>query len=562
MSNISLLPLGGQDERGKNCFIIEINDSIFIFDAGIKVPINGKLGVSMVTPDFEYLASNSSKIKGIFIGYPYSNNYAGLPFLLQKINIKTPVFCSKIGKVVIDTYYEKAILKFPKPNVISVDEFQKMEFDDVTIIPFKICNSILDSLGWIIKTPDGSIIYVDDFMVNNDKTNIFEDHIEKINSITRGNNLALISAVGNVGNNKGFTTPNHKNYDYYDSIVSNTNGRVFVAINDQDAYTIINLANIAKARKRPFCVYGSTFMNVYSAAVKNHMINTKGLVCLKISEISNSSNAIVVISAMQDNLFKLLFNIVSGANNSIKLDFKDTFVLGTQLINGYEGHAARLMDELNRLDVNAITIPRTILPMSASNEDHKHLIDLLGPKYIFPIQGYYKYMVKYQSIVAQTRIKLDNVYYLDNGEKIDIINGEINNHKETIKLSENYIGNVGSIDVGTAVISERKQMADAGIVFLTIALDTNTMKFLNFLDIDTYGALTHDNNSKILLEEVVSIFKENITECIILEKGKNNKVDTKETKILLKKYFMKLFEKKFNKRPIVLPSIIEINNKV
>ena len=201
-------------------------------------------------------------------------------------------------------------------------------------------------------------------MVNNDKTNIFEDHIEKINSITRGNNLALISAVGNVGNNKGFTTPNHKNYDYYDSIVSNTNGRVFVAINDQDAYTIINLANIAKARKRPFCVYGSTFMNVYSAAVKNHMINTKGLVCLKISEISNSSNAIVVISAMQDNLFKLLFNIVSGANNSIKLDFKDTFVLGTQLINGYEGHAARLMDELNRLDVKHVEYLGVILKLA------------------------------------------------------------------------------------------------------------------------------------------------------------------------------------------------------
>lgn len=561
MSKISLMPLGGQDERGKNCFVIEIDDSIFVFDAGIKVPINGKLGVSMITPDFEYLSKNSSRIKGIFIGYPYSNNYAGLPFLLQKINVKTPVYCSKIGKIVIDTYYEKTTLKFPKPNVISVDEYQKIEFNDVTIIPFKICNSILDSLGWIIKTPDGSIIYVDDFMVNNDKTNIFEDHIEKINSITRGNNLALIPAVGNVGNFKSFTTPNHKNYDYYDSIISNTNGRVFVAINDQDAYTVINLANIAKAKKRPFCVYGSTFMNVFSGAIKNHMINTKGLVCLKISEIANSPNVIVVISAMQDNLFKLLFNIVSGGNNSIKLDSKDTFVLGTQLINGYEGHGARLMDELNRLDVNAHTIPRTILPMSASNEDHKHIIDLLSPKYIFPIQGYYKYMVKYEFVVAQTKIKLDHVYYLDNGEKIQINNGDINENKEIIKLSDNYIGNVGSIDVGTAVISERKQLAEAGIIFITIALDSSVDKILNFFQIDTYGALTNDNNSKILLEEVISQFKENITECIVFEKNKK-KIDNKETKILLKKIFTKMFEKKFNKRPIVLPSIIEINNKV
>lgn len=561
MSNINLLPLGGQDERGKNCFVIEIDDSIYVFDSGSKVPINGKLGICMITPDFEYLSKNASKIKGIFIGYPYSNNYAGLPFLLQKININTPIYCSKIGKIVIETYYEKNTIKFQKPNVIAVEEFQKLEFKNTTIVPFKICNSILDSLGWVIKTQDGSIIYIDDFMVNNDKTNIFEDHIEKINSITRGNNLALIPAVGNVGNFKSFTTPNHKNYDYYDSIISNTNGRVFVAINDQDAYTVINLANIAKSKKRPFCVYGSTFMNVFSGAVKNHMINTKGLVCLKISEIANSPNAIVVISAMQDNLFKLLFNIVSGNNNSIKLDFKDTFVLGTQLINGYEGHGARLMDELNRLDVNAFTIPRTILPMSASNEDHKHLIDLLSPKYIFPIQGYYKYMVKYQSVVSQTRVKLDQVYYLDNGEMISINNGEINPNKHEIKLTENYIGNVGSIDVGTAVISERKQLAEAGIVFITVAIDINSACFLNFFDIDSYGAITEDENSKNLLEEVITQFKENISDCIVLENNKK-KVDTKETKVLLKKLFTKMYEKKFNKRPIVLPTIIEINNKV
>lgn len=561
MSSINLLPLGGQDERGKNCFVIEIDDSIYVFDTGIKVPINGKLGVSMITPDFDYLSKNISKIKGIFIGYPYSNNYAGLPFLLQKININTPVYCSKIGKIVIDTYYEKNTIKFQKPNVIAIEEFQRLDFKNVTIIPFKICNSILDSLGWVIKTQDGSIIYIDDFMVNNDKTNIFEDHIEKINSITRGNNLALIPAVGNVGNFKSFTTPNHKNYDYYDSIISNTNGRVFVAINDQDAYTVINLANIAKSRKRPFCVYGNTFMNVFSGAVKNHMINTKGLVCLKISEISNSPNAIVVISAMQDNLFKLLFNIVSGGNNSIKLDMKDTFVLGTQLINGYEGHGARLMDELNRLDVNAHTIPRTILPMSASNEDHKHLIDLLGPKYIFPIQGYYKYMIKYQSVVSQTRVKLDQVYYLDNGEMITINNGEVNPNKHEIKLTENYIGNVGSIDVGTTVISERKQLAEAGIVFITVAIDINSSSFLNFFDIDSYGAITEDANSKSLLEEVIIQFKENISDCIVLDNNKK-KVDTKETKVLLKKIFTKMYEKKFNKRPIVLPSIIEINSKV
>ena len=560
MSNISCLPLGGQDERGKNCFIIKINNDIFVFDVGVKIPINGKLGVNMITPDFDYLANNANNVRGIFIGYPYSNNYAALPFLLKKINPNTPIYCSDVAKVIIETYYEKSTLKLNKPNINVVNEYNKLVFNNTTIIPFKICNSILNSLGWIIKTDDGSIIYLDDFMINNDKTLIFHDHIEKINHITNNKNLALIASTGNVGNYKGFTTPNHNNYQYYENIISNVNGRIFIALNDQDAYTIVNLANIAKTHKRPFCVYGSTFMNLFSYVVKNKMISPKGLMCIKISEIKNSPNAIVVISAIQDNLFKILFNIVNNQNQNITLNNTDTFILGVQLINGYEGHAARLMDELHRLDVNAYSLPRNILPMVASNEDHKYLIDLLNPKYIFPTQGYYKSIVKYQAVCTQTKVNYNNVIYLDNGEMIEINNGELNDKKTIIKLNENYVNNIGSIDVGNAVLNERKQMAEAGIIFLSIAIDVKNNKFLNYIDVESYGTLTNDEDSKKALDEIINQFKNNIYNNIVIDKIKN-KIDTKETKILIKKFFVKLFEKKFNKRPIILPTIIEINER-
>lgn len=43
MSDIKLIALGGVRENGKNLYVVEVNDSIFILDAGLKYPENEQL---------------------------------------------------------------------------------------------------------------------------------------------------------------------------------------------------------------------------------------------------------------------------------------------------------------------------------------------------------------------------------------------------------------------------------------------------------------------------------------------------------------------------------------
>ena len=64
MTNIKLTTLGGVRENGKNMYIAEINDSIFVLDAGLKYPENEQLGVDVVIPNMEYLFENSDRIAG------------------------------------------------------------------------------------------------------------------------------------------------------------------------------------------------------------------------------------------------------------------------------------------------------------------------------------------------------------------------------------------------------------------------------------------------------------------------------------------------------------------
>ena len=59
-----IIALGGVRENAKNLYIVEINDSIFILDAGLKYPENEQLGVDFVIPNLDYLIENRDRIKG------------------------------------------------------------------------------------------------------------------------------------------------------------------------------------------------------------------------------------------------------------------------------------------------------------------------------------------------------------------------------------------------------------------------------------------------------------------------------------------------------------------
>lgn len=558
MAKIKFLALGGQDERDKNAFYVEVDNEIYLFNAGVKVPVNGALGINMITPDFSYLKENQHKIKGLFIGYPTFPNMAGIPYLVDELDVQLEIFTSEIGRIVIETYFEKKLkhLKVKVPKITVVQPINDFKVGHNFVTAFKISNSMPWSFGWVLKTTDGAIVCIDDFIINNDKTKAFDSQIQFLPNITKQNTLALITTMGNVGNFSGFTAPNFKNKAFYEGVIGNAKGRVIVACNNKDSYTILTLATIAKNLSRPFIIYSNTFLNVFSGIIKNKIFNSKGLLSLPITEINKSENAIVVIVDHKDNLFSKLFSIVEKKLDILQLKETDTFVLGTQLLPGYEGQGARLLDALSIMDIDNFVLPKTILPLMASDEDQKQLINLLKPKYVFPVQGLYKNYVNYERVITQTWVKHDQIYFLYNGEGYEINDGKIAPKMFTVKLTEKYINQAGILDVGSSILHERKQMANNGIILLTIPLDKKNQKFVKEIQLESYGVIKENEETKQEIQEIQETFLNLLGENIVLDAKKM--INIKETKLNIKKILAKLFEKKFNKRPVVLPSIIEV----
>ena len=95
MSKIKIFALGGLNENGKNMYVVNVDEEIFVFDAGLKYDNDINLGIDYIIPNFDYLKKNQKKIKGIFLTHGHDGNMGAIPDILEKLpNI--PVYGTKL----------------------------------------------------------------------------------------------------------------------------------------------------------------------------------------------------------------------------------------------------------------------------------------------------------------------------------------------------------------------------------------------------------------------------------------------------------------------------------
>ena len=561
MSKIKFIGFGGLNERGKQCYALNVNGNIYLFNCGLSSPVNAQLGVKKIIPDFNWIVENASAVKGIFIGTPKYENYAGLPYLLKHIP-NLPVYTSDVGANIIIGYFnylanvDKA--NYHRPNIKIIDSLKPQIIGGVQITPFYLSNFLPKSFGFVVNSTDGGIIFIDDFMISSNRNYAFEDQIFHINQITKSKNLALMVGVGNVAINKGFTNPYHRTAEFFSNILSeNEDGRTLIACNNFDFYTIMTIASICAEWNRPFIIYSKSTNQTFQFLCKKNYFTNKKVCFIKDSEIMQSKNAVIVITAVHQKIFEKLENILNDEDPNIKILPTDYFVYAMHTVSGYEKLEARLFDHIVYSNAKKIIkLPKESIMATASVEDHKFLIDLLRPKYAIPLNGLYMNFIQYRNAVSKSYIPKSNVLILSNGELIEFNNGELQKATKFIKQQLQFVNLTGTVDSGSASIFEREQMASDGVLLIDLLID-DQKKIVTHHNFSSIGVINMtEENMKIvdsINEECLKQINQNLEKEMV---DKTKQLNTKEFKYFIKKVFTKHYDKKFEKKPLVVTTLV------
>jgi len=245
--------------------------------------------------------------------------------------------------------------------------------------------------------------------------------------------------------------------------------------------------------------------------------------------------------------------IIKGYDKFVKMEETDTVVFATQVYDGMEKSATEMFDNIAKMGANLIIIPTNkYLSLHASSEDLMLMLNLMQPKYYFPVIGEYRHQVANANLAKQIGMPEENVLLKLNGQVVNFVDGNLVDTNEHIKVDDILIDGNTVGDVGELVIKDREALSENGIVVVTVTLSKATKKVLAGPEILTRGFIFVKENID-LINEAKKISLE-----VINENLKPNYVDFNKIKIGIRDRVGKYLYQETECKPMILLVVQEV----
>lgn len=548
MSKIKLFALGGQNENGKNMYVIEVDKSILVFEAGLNYATEETLGIDYIIPNIEYLKNNKERIKGIFLTHGHDENVGALADILpdlEGIKVYGSKFTIDLAKEELETY------NVDTSSLVEIKPYKVLNIDKLTIFPMQFSHSIPGNLGYAIYTDDGVIMYTTDFVFDSLMEGNYKTDIGKIAYIGKQKVLCLITESMYAAK-EGFTSPNHRIYNIIRECLNKSQGRIIFNVLNSHLYIIQELFNEVSKTEKKIVIMGKKLQNIINNAINNGYLSIDKRFIGDLSNL-NDKNAVILNSNEREKPYYNIIKIVNGYDKFIKLNDNDTVFLSTPVYEGIEKTYYHLLDELAKKGCNIVTLsPKKVLNYHASSEDLMLLIDLLNPKYYFPARGEYRYMVANASLAEKQGIPKENIILKLNGEVAEIIDGKLIESYKKVPSGSILIDGKSSDDVGELVIKDREMLSNNGIMIISITVNKKNKKMLASPEILTRGFIYVKDSTDLLNSLKVMITK------IVLDNTRNNYIEYGKVKSSIREELSKYLVNQTGNKPMIITVVQEI----
>ena len=550
MSKIRVFALGGLNENGKNMYVVNVDKDIFVFDAGLKYDNDLNLGIDYIIPNIDYLIKNRNNIKGIFLTHGHEGNMGAIPDILEQLP-EVPVYATKLTLQIIKRELNKA--EAEKYKFVEIKPHNKIDFGKNSIFPISVTHSIPDAVCFVLYTKDGAIVYTGDFVFDSTMMGSYKTDIGKLAYVGKQGVLCLLSESF-YADKQGHTSPNNRVSSFIKEVLNKSEDRVIATILPAHYYRIQEIFNEVSKTHRKVVIMGKQLQElIYDALNDGYLSINKD----KIGTLADleSKNALVLISDEKEKPFANLERIIKGFDKYITIRETDTIFITEPSYPGIEKRLAVIMDEIAMLGADAISLSsKRHLLHHASREDLMLMINMMNPKYYFPVKGEYRNQWANAEIAEELGIPKENIILKLNGEVFEMVNGENTNTLDKIEVDEILIDGNSQGDIGNLVLKDREMLGENGIVIISCTLDKNTKQILGGPEILTRGFI-YVKESQDLLEETKKVSRE-VIEASIETNAK--RVDYSKIKNDVRDVLGKFFYKETESKPMIITVIQEV----
>ncbi|HER9950669.1 TPA: ribonuclease J [Streptococcus pyogenes] len=552
MTDIKMIALGGVREYGKNFYLVEINDSMFILDAGLKYPENEQLGVDLVIPNLDYVIENKGKVQGIFLSHGHADAIGALPYLLAEVS--APVFGSELTIELAKLFVKSNNSTKKFNNFHVVDSDTEIEFKDGLVSFFRTTHSIPESMGIVIGTDKGNIVYTGDFKFDQAAREGYQTDLLRLAEIGKEGVLALLSDSVNATSNDQIASESEVGEEM-DSVISDADSRVIVAAVASNLVRIQQVFDSATAHGRRVVLTGTDAENIVRTALRlEKLMITDERLLIKPKDMSKFEDheLIILEAGRMGEPINSLQKMAAGRHRYVQIKEGDLVYIVTTPSTAKEAMVARVENLIYKAGGSVKLITQNLrVSGHANGRDLQLLMNLLKPQYLFPVQGEYRDLAAHAKLAEEVGIFPENIHILKRGD-IMVLNDEGFLHEGGVPASDVMIDGNAIGDVGNIVLRDRKVLSEDGIFIVAITVSKKEKRIISKAKVNTRGFVYVKKSHDILRESAELV---NTTVGNYLKK---DTFDWGELKGNVRDDLSKFLFEQTKRRPAILPVVMEV----
>jgi ribonuclease J len=468
---LRVIPLGGLGEIGLNCMLFESGDEMVLVDAGVMFPTHAQPGVDVVVPDFTYLLANAHKLKGVFLTHGHEDHVGALPWLLRQVPM--PVYGTRYTLGFLRSRLEEAGVQ---SDLREVEPRESVRVGrHFTAEAVRVTHSVPDAVGYLLDTPEGTVVHTGDFKLDPDPTDGKFTDLERLGEAGERGVLALLSDSTN--SEVRTETPSERVVaETFQRLFPQMTGRIVVALFASNMNRVRHLVELAPKLGRKVVLLGrSMIRNVETARELGVLKVPDGLLISPEAAGGLPARQVMVLTTgSQAEPRSGLSALAQGHNDGpIRLQPGDTVVFSSSPIPGNERAVGELIDLLQWKGAKVVynrVEPGVHVSGHASRPQQQRMLELVKPRHFLPVHGELRHLQHHLDLAREVGVEAAGLLLARNGDVVQFKDG-YGGLKGTVPTGRLYQERGSEVPVGLDVIAERLRLSETGLLVAVVVID-------------------------------------------------------------------------------------------
>ena len=547
---LKIIPLGGLDEIGKNCTVLEYGKDMIVIDCGVGFPEEDMYGVDLVIPDFSYLVANQKKLRGIFITHGHEDHIGSIPYCLRQVSC--PVHGTAMTNGLIKLKLEEHKL-LNQTKLITHKAGDTVKAGCFTVEFIHVNHSIADACAFAIHTPVGTVLFTGDFKIDPTAKDGMMD-LARLGELGNKGVLAMCADSTNV-ERSGYTPSENLVAESLDRQFKHCDQRIIVTTFASNMHRIQSILATAQRYGRKVAVTGRSMENMLKVAQELGYLKVKQgtIVDLAATKSLPKNKVVIVSTGSQGENMSALYRMAFNTHKQVEITSGDRVIISASAIPGNEKSVSKIINELYRKGADVVYEKSEGLHVSghACQEELKIVHGLVKPKFFLPVHGEQRHLQIHAKLAQSMGMNPRNTIVGEIGCVFELT-GKTCKIKGNVPAGQVFVDGTGVGDVGSVVLRDRKHLAEDGMIVVCVNISSQDGSVITGPDIITRGFI-YVKESEELMEALQNVAMEAIERC------QRKKVrDWTSIKSAIKNDLSGYLYKTTKRNPMILPVLSEI----